>query len=40
MVFMYLVATTVDMNERVIYSSQEITYHNLDIVDCAGIYVY
>ena len=25
----------VDMNEHVISSSQEVTYHNLDIVDCA-----
>ena len=30
----------VDMNEHVISSSQEVTYHNLDIVDCAGMYVY
>ena len=29
----------VDMNEHVISSSQEVTYHNLDIVDCAGKYV-
>ena len=29
----------VDMNEHVISSSQEVTYHNLDIVDCAGMYV-
>ena len=25
----------VDMNEHVISSTQEVTYHNLDIVDCA-----
>ena len=32
---MYVVATMVDMNEHVISSTQEVTYHNLDIVDCA-----